>query len=129
MSKAAFSSKVFAVYLFAIGPVLVFAPNVLLGLFGIAPTSEVWIRVVGVIAFNLGVYSWVAAKHENTAFLEASVYTRASVFVAFTVFGVTGLASPMIILFGAIDLAGALWTYWSLKADAHAARGGLVGQR
>jgi hypothetical protein len=118
MSRSAFSSKVFAVYLFIVGPVLVLAPNVLLGLFGIAPTSEVWIRVVGLIAVNLGVYSWVAAKHENKPFLAASVYTRFSVFVAFTVFGLIGLVSPMIILFGAVDLAGGLWTHFALKADA-----------
>lgn len=117
MSKAAFSSKVFALYLFVIGPVLVLAPNILLGLFGIAPTSEVWIRVIGIIAVNLGVYSWVAAKHENKAFLAASVYTRSSIFVAFTAFAVLGMASPMIILFGAIDLAGALWTHFALQAD------------
>jgi hypothetical protein len=121
MSKAAFSSKVFAIYLFVIAPLLVFAPNAMLGLFGIAPTSEVWIRVVGVIAFNLGVYSWVAAKHDSTAFLAASVYTRCSVFVAFAIFGGLGLVSPMIILFGLVDLAGAVWTYLSLKADAQTA--------
>jgi len=117
MSKAAFSAKVFALYLFMIGPVLVFAPNFLLGLFGIAPTSEVWIRVVGVIAINLGVYSWVAAQHKTTAFLKASVYTRLFVCGAFTVFAVTGLVSPMLILFGLVDLAGSLWTYFALKAD------------
>jgi hypothetical protein len=101
--------------------VLVLAPNFLLGLFGIAPSSEVWIRVVGLIAVNLGVYSWVAAKHENTSFLAASVYTRISVFVAFTIFALIGLVSPMIILFGVVDLAGGLWTHFALKADALAA--------
>jgi hypothetical protein len=118
MSKSALSSKVFAIYLFVVGPVLVLAPNFLLGLFGIAPSSEVWIRVVGLIAVNLGVYSWVAAKHENKSFLAASVYTRISVFVAFTIFALIGLVSPMIILFGAVDLAGGLWTHFALKADA-----------
>jgi hypothetical protein len=121
MSKSALSSKVFAIYLFVVGPVLVLAPNFLLGLFGIAPSSEVWIRVVGLIAINLGVYSWVAAKHENKSFLAASVYTRISVFVAFTIFALIGLVSPMIILFGAVDLAGGLWTHFALKADALAA--------
>jgi hypothetical protein len=121
MSKSALSSKVFAIYLFVVGPVLVLAPNFLLGLFGIAPSSEVWIRVVGLIAVNLGVYSWVAAKHENTSFLAASVYTRISVFVAFTIFALIGLVSPMIILFGVVDLAGGLWTHFALKADALAA--------
>ena len=57
-------------------PSLVVAPNFLLSIFRIPPTSEVWIHVVGVIAFNIGIYAWVAAKHENKPFLEASVYTR-----------------------------------------------------
>ncbi len=120
MSRSAFSARVFAVYLFVVSPVLVCAPNFLLTMFGIAPTGEVWIRVVGVIAFNLGVYMWVAARHENKPFLEASVYTRGSVFCAFVVFALLGLASPMIVLFGLIDLGGGLWTWYALKADARA---------
>ena len=55
MSKSAFSAKVFAIYLFVVSSVLVIAPNFLLSMFRIAPTTEVWTRVVGVIAFNLGV--------------------------------------------------------------------------
>jgi hypothetical protein len=128
MSRAAFSAKVFAAYLFVVGPVLVFAPNFLLAMFGIAPTSEVWIRVVGVIACNLGVYAWVAARHEDKAFLEASVYTRGSVFCAFVVFALTGLASPMVVLFGMIDLCGGAWTWCALRADARAPVSALAGR-
>ena len=118
MSKSAFSAKVFSVYLFAVGIAFVVAPNVLLSLFQIPETSEVWIRVVGVVAFNIGVYSWVAAKHEDKSFLEASVYTRVLVFVAFTAFAIIGLASPVLILFGVTDLLGGVWTHLALKADA-----------
>jgi len=118
MSKATFSARVFAVYVFAVSSVLVVAPNVLLSLFGIASTSEVWIRVAGVLAFNIGIYAWIGARHRP--FLEASVYTRALVCAAFVVFALLGLASPMIVLFGLIDLAGGLWTWAALKADARA---------
>lgn len=129
MSKSAFSARVFAIYLFVIGPVLVLVPNYLLALFRIPPTNEVWIHVVGVIAFMLGVYVWVAARHENRPFLEASVYTRSAVFVAFAVFALIGLASPMIVLFGLVDLGGAIWTYLALKADARHTDLALAGQR
>jgi hypothetical protein len=131
MSRSAFSAKEIAVYLFVVGPVLVFAPNFLLTMFGIAPTSAVWIRVVGVIAFDLGVYVWIAARHENKPFLAASVYPRGSVFCAFVVFALTGLASPMIVLFGLIDLGGGLWTWHALQADARSdgpAQAGVAGQ-
>ncbi|WP_223450588.1 MULTISPECIES: hypothetical protein [unclassified Pseudomonas] len=128
MSRSALSAKVFAVYLFFVGAVLVVAPNFLLSIFQIPPTSEVWIHVVGVIAFNIGIYAWVAAKHENKPFLEASVYTRFVVFVAFTTFAVVGLGSPMIVLFGVADLLGGIWTYFALKADARSISPVLAGQ-
>ncbi len=129
MSKSAFSAKVFAMYLFVVGVVLVVAPNFLLTIFWMAPSSEVWIRVVGVAVFNFGIYAWVAAKDDNASFLAASVYTRVLVFVAFTCFAVTGLASPMIVVFGVADLFGGIWTYFALKADARARGPVLAGQR
>ena len=121
MSRSALSAKVFAVYLFVIGPLLAVAPNLLLSLFGFAPATEVWVRVVGVIVFNLGVYVWISAA--NRAFLQASVFTRGLTFLALTAFGLLGLSSPMIILFGAIDLCGGLWTHFALKAEARAGAG------
>ncbi len=127
MSKATFSARVFAVYVFAVSAVLVVAPNVLLSLFGIASTSEVWIRVAGVLAFNIGIYAWIGARHRP--FLEASVYTRALVCAAFVVFALLGLASPMIVLFGLIDLAGGVWTWAALKADARALGAAPAGLR
>jgi hypothetical membrane protein len=121
------SAKVFAVYLFILGPVLILAPNLLLAIFRIAPTSEVWIRVVGLLAFNIGVYLWVLANHRP--FLEASVYTRVLVCTVFFIFAITRVADPMIALFGVIDLCGALWTWFALKADVRAAGSALAAQR
>ncbi|SDD13684.1 hypothetical protein SAMN05428966_103297 [Massilia sp. PDC64] len=118
MSKATFSARVFAIYVFAVSTVLVVAPNVLLSVFGIAPTHEVWIRLVGVLAFNIGIYAWVCAG--SPAFLEASVYTRALVCAASVAFALLGFVSPLIVLFGLVDLAGGIWTWLALKADARA---------
>ncbi len=126
MSKSALSAKVFAVYLFIVGVVLVVAPNVLLSLFLLPQTSEVWIRVLGVLAFNVGIFAWVSA--EDQRFLQASVYTRCLFFLAVTTFAVIGLASPMIIFFGVTDLLGGIWTYFALKGDARAVRPHLAGQ-
>ena len=120
MSRAAFSSRVFATYLFVVGAALVFVPNVLLSVFGIPGTCEVWIRVIGVLAVNIGVYAWVAA--EDRRFLAASVYTRCVFFAAVTAFVLAGLASPMIVLFGVLDLLGALWTGVAMRADLRLAR-------
>jgi predicted phage tail protein len=126
MSKAAFSSRVFAIYLLIVGAVLAVVPNVLLSMLQMPQTSEVWIHVIGVLAFNVGIYAWVAAENEH--FLKASVYTRFVFFVAVTTFAVTGMASPMIIVFGVTDLLGGIWTHIALKADSQSAQPSLAGQ-
>ena len=86
MSKTAFTLKVFGIYLIILGIVLILVPNILLSIFGMPETSEVWIRVVGVLAFNIGVYYIFAAKSEAKPFFYASVYTRIFVFIIFTIF-------------------------------------------
>ncbi len=118
MSPAGFTIKVFGYYLVVLGVCLVAVPNLLLGLFLMPETQEVWIRVVGVLVFNIGVYYIYAAKCEATAFFRASVFTRTLVLVAFAIFAVLGLAKPMLVGFGAVDFLGALWTWRKLKGTA-----------
>jgi len=116
MSRAALSLKLFACYLFVLGLTLVLQPGLVLGLFGLE-TTEVWIRVVGVLAFNIGAYYWAAAACEARTVFVASVATRALVFAAFASFAALGLAKPVLVLFGAADLAGGLWTAAALRAS------------
>ena len=118
MDNASISMKVFAAYLFAIGEVLLMTPNFLLDLFGFSGTSEVWIRVIGVVVMNFSAFYWFAAKYEARPLYMVSVFTRTFSFIAFTAFALLSLARPMLVLFGAVDLAGALWTYLALKKSA-----------
>ena len=117
MSKAARTIRYFAIYLSFVGIVLVVAPNILLSVFGFPATQEVWIRVLGVVVFNLGIYYWFAAVSEAVAFFKASVATRTLVFVAFLVFVLLDYVRPALIVFGAVDLIGGLWTAWAIKQD------------
>ena len=117
MSKPAFTVKAFGLYVIVLGLCLVLAPNLLLSLFGIPPTSEVWIRVVGLLAFNIGIYYVYAAKCEARAFFQASVYSRVLVLVTFAAFAGLGLASPVLVVFGLADFAGAVWTQLALRAE------------
>lgn len=86
----------------------------LLGLFGIPATTEVWIRVIGVLVALLCVYYVQSARHELTPFFVATIYTRVAVIVSFMLFVILGYAAPQLILFGAVDLAGAIWTWTAL---------------
>lgn len=115
MSKTAVSILVFGLYLMLVGPVLVLVPNLLLALFAIPETSEVWIRVLGVVATVLGYYYVEAARHELTAFFRATVPARLIVLVCFSVFVLMKLTAPTLIVFGLIDALGALWTALTLK--------------
>lgn len=117
MSRAARSVWVFALYLLILGTTLLVVPNLLLSTFGFPPTEEVWIRVIGMLVIVLGYYYLTAVRNDFVAFFRATAQARAMVIVVFTVFVVAGLAKPMLIFFGAVDLAGAIWTAFALRRD------------
>jgi hypothetical protein len=117
MSKSAFSLRVFSIYMFALGSVLVAAPNLLLSFFGVPETHEVWIRVVGMLVLNIGYLDFMASRNELLTLFRWSVPARLSVTVFFVTFVAVGFAPPILVLFGAIDAAGAIWTAICLRAD------------
>ncbi|MBX2969892.1 MAG: hypothetical protein KF803_11020 [Cyclobacteriaceae bacterium] len=115
MSPAAKSIYYFGFYLLLLGIALITYPNVLLALFNQPETSEVWIRVVGVIVFNIGLYYIFMAPANSALFGTLTVYTRLAVLVWFVVFVVLEWAQPSLILFGLADAAGAIWTFTALR--------------
>ena len=117
MTNSARSVLVFAIYLVVLGLVLMIAPNFLLGLFSLPGVTDIWIRVVGMLVLLLGFYYSQAARQEMTEFFQWTVYARSSVILFFTAFVLLGLASPPLILFGAVDLLGAIWTGLALRAS------------
>jgi hypothetical protein len=120
MSKAARSLFVFGIYLVALGLFLLIAPNTLITLFGLPETHDVWIRVVGMLVFLLSYYAIQATRNEVTEFIRWSVVARAAVIVFFAGFVLADLVKPILLLFGGIDLAAAVWTYFALRSDAKA---------
>lgn len=115
MSKAARSVHVFGLYLVLPGIGFLLIPNVLLPLLGAPTTDQPWIRVVGVLVLALAYYYTQAARKELTEFFPLTVRVRAAVFVVFAAFVLLKLAQPTLIMFGVVDLAGAIWTQLSLR--------------
>jgi len=115
MTAAAKSVYYFGIYLVVLSLTLVAMPNMLLSMFQLPETNEVWIRIVGVLVFNIGVLYLYMAPTDNTVFFALSAYLRASIIVWFTLFVLLGFVSPMLILFGAVDLLGAVWTFTALR--------------
>ena len=117
MTHSAKSILVFVIYIVLLGIILVVAPNVLLGVFGMPPTTEVWIRVLGVIVGILGYYYIQAARNSLIPFFRATIYGRTVVLISFIVFAILGLADPLLILFGVIDFLGGIWTALALRGE------------
>jgi hypothetical protein len=115
LTKAAASIFYFGIYVLVLGLALIAAPNLVLAPFGFPPTSEVWLRVVGVLAAAIGWYYVSSARAGLEPFFRATFAMRVLVFVCFGAFVVLGFAKPALALFGAVDLAGALWTATALR--------------
>ena len=117
MSKTAFTIKASCCYILALGLGLALVPNMVLSLLRMPLTSEIWIRVLGVVMINIGVFFWVAARTEAIALFRASVYIRPLAMLWFGAFVLLGLVSPVLLVFGVIETAGALWTWLTLKSE------------
>jgi len=116
MSKSAFSMFVFGLYVAVLGIMLIVVPNFLLKVISRTSITEVWIRVVGLLLLYLGFYYTQAARKEMTDFFRWTVYLRSTVIVFFAAFVLLGFARPPLIMFGVVDLLGAIWTGLALRS-------------
>jgi hypothetical protein len=117
MSNAGRSLFIFGIYLAVLGFAMLIIPNLLLGIFGLPSTSEVWIRVAGVLVLVIAFYDIQAGRNSLTSFLKWSVIARTSIIFFFAALVLFGLVKPVLILFGALDLAGAVWTFFALRTS------------
>lgn len=106
---------VFGCYLAVIGVVLLLSPNTLLVPFGLVPTSEVYVRILGMLALFLATYYVLAARANLVPLIRWSVVLRSLPILFFSAFVLAGLAPPALIAFGVVDLAAAGWTWWALR--------------
>ena len=118
MSNTAKSILVFGIYMAVVGLGFLVVPNAILPLFGFATTGEPWIRVVGSLVSIFAFFYIQAARTELKPLFRWTLYGRAWAFVVFVVLVVLGLAKPMLILFGVIDLLGAIWTGVALRGSS-----------
>ena len=119
MSQSSLSVFVFGIYIAIVGFVLLTVPNLLLTTFGMSPTTEVWIRLSGILLMALSVYYVVAAKQKIIIVIKITAYIRASIIFFFIAFVMLNMVSRNLILFGIIDFLGAAWTYTALKKEGY----------
>jgi uncharacterized membrane protein len=122
MSKSAVSLFVFGLYVGILGIVFIVAPNFLLKAVSGLCTTEVWIRLFGMLLFYLGFYYTQAARKEMKEFFRWTVYTRSTVIAFAVAFVVLGFAKPPLVLFALLDLLGAIWTGLALRSERTTSR-------
>ena len=115
MSRAAKSLFVFGIYICVLGLLLLLVPNLLLPLFGVPETNEVWIRLNGMFLLCLSFYYIQAARNELTDFIRWTVPARIAVIFYFIAFVFLISAPKPLLIFGLIDLLAAIWTWLALK--------------
>ena len=118
MSNAKLSVQVFGLYLVIIpGLGLMIAPHILLGLFGLSAGDDAWIRMVGLLASIIGAYYLLAVRSGVTELFGWSVPIRIYAAAFMILLAATGVVGAGIVLFAAIDLLGAYWTWTALRAS------------
>ena len=122
MSKSAKSVFIYGIYLAINGLMLLLVPNVLLNSLGIEPTTEVWIRLAGILLMAIAVYYILAAKYELIVIMKATAFIRFSIIFFFTAFVLLELVSSSIIIISVIDFLGGAWTFLMLRKEGHFAR-------
>ena len=119
MSRAAMSIFIFGIYVIFLGITFLFVPEIMFLMLAYPTPPDIVSRIVGMI-FLLLAYLYIRAALDEegmTKFFMWTVHTRALVIIFLSVFVALQLVSPLVIMFGAIDLAAALWTFWALRKD------------
>jgi hypothetical protein len=119
MSKSAKSVFIYGIYLALNGLMLLVIPNTLLNSLGIEPTTEVWIRLSGILLMAIAVYYVLGAKYELVVIMKATAFIRFTIIFFFTAFVLLQLVSPSIIIIAVIDFFGGLWTFLMLRKEGH----------
>lgn len=116
MTGAAKSIFYFGIYMLMEGLVLLLVPNLLLSIFGIAPTNEVWIRLVGLSVTILGVYYILCARKNLTDFFAWTIPIRLLQFFVILSLVLLSYAPLMLLAFSLIEFLSAFWTWYAMRS-------------
>jgi hypothetical protein len=107
------SILVFGIYLMGTGMTLLFTPNILLKILGIQETNEIWIRIAGCLALNIGIFNVLAARFQVKQFYNWMFIARGLFIAEIISFVVLGKAPNIFLIFAATDFLGIAWTYFA----------------
>ncbi|MFN7117979.1 MAG: hypothetical protein ACK4TA_14350 [Saprospiraceae bacterium] len=116
MGKAERSLFIFGLYLIlAPGAGFMIMPTFILDTFQLPYGDDVWIRFVGLLAFIIGGYYLVTARERLKPLYRWTVWMRLFAGTFMVLMMLIGKVGTAILLFAALDYAGAVWTWLSLE--------------
>lgn len=102
-------------YVIFSGLQLLFIPNFLLATFGLEPTSEIWIRVLGMLVLALSFYYYAMYKNGGKEIVRATVQGRLLFCSGLIVFVVLGMVKPVLLVFAVVEIGLAIWTLSEIR--------------
>jgi uncharacterized protein YjeT (DUF2065 family) len=118
MNSVAISLLVFGIYFIVNGLGFAFAPNFFLGLLRQPEATEPYIRIAGALLLAIGFYYIQVARTNLRSFYMWTVQARVVVFLLFILFTLLKWAPPILYLFAAFELIGAMWTFFAYRATS-----------
>lgn len=115
MSHAARSVYAAGMYVFFMGSGLILIPHIVLSVFNLPPTEDIWIRMLGMMTVFVGIFQLQIARLELPDLFRLTIILRLSVVGFVMAFIAVGLAQPAFLMIAVVDVAGALWTWWALQ--------------
>ena len=117
MSRAARSLFAFSIYVLVASLSFLAAPATMVDLLRLPPASDGWVRVVGLLALVIGAYDLVGSRAGLLPYIRASVWVRFGFAAGVVLVVASGQMPASLLVFGAIDAAGATWTALALKGE------------
>ena len=111
------SLTVQCIYVLLTGLQLLFIPATLLGIFGFDAPTDVWIKVLGVLVLGLSIIYYLINRSGNKDVVLSTVWFRMFVAAGFLFLVISGEVKSALLLFGSIDVATAVWTWFELKKE------------
>ena len=118
MNRAALSVFVWGIYMLFSGSAFLFIPDTVLPLFGFSPTTEGWVRVVGLLVGIVGAYYIDGARNNFILFFKMTVFGRLAFALGTLFLVLLNLSQPPLLIIGTTDAIGAIWTWLSLRSMA-----------
>ena len=102
-------------YVVVSGISLLFFPNFLLGIFGLEPAHEIWIRVLGMLVLALSFYYYAMYKNGGKEVIRATVQGRLFFCAGLVMFVILNMVKPVLIGFAIAETVLALWTLSEIR--------------